>query len=127
MHGPTPGIQLCLPRGFGARYIGQPCGPAGQFGYDALQSPPVMDSELPHAFRGMVVEEGYNAGHQLVAPPQYGPGSNPYDTFPQPEYGQYYQRLGREPYVDYLYGYEAYRPIPESSYAIPSGMVGAIP
>jgi hypothetical protein len=122
-----PTVSPTRPMGFGTRYIGQPCGPAGEFGYDALQSPPVMDNELPHTFRGMVVEEGYNAGHQLVALPQSGPGPNPYDTYPQPEYDRYYQSVGREPYVDYLYEYDAYHPIPESSYAIPSGMVGLIP
>jgi len=123
------------PIGFGTPYVGQPCRPAGEF--DALQPPTVMDNELSHTFRGMVVEEGYNSGHQLVPLP---PGPNPqlhpislqtpptpYDTYPQAEYRQYFHGVRPEPQVDYLYGYDPYRPTPESSYAIPAGMVGVIP
>jgi hypothetical protein len=128
-----PAVYPTRPMGFGARYLGQPCGPTGEFGYDALQSPSVTDNELPRAFRGMVVEEGYN-----TCLPQSMPGTNlrlhpinlqppqmPYDSYRQAEYGQYYHRVGREPYADYRYGYDPY-PGPGSSYAVPRGMVGVI-
>ena len=122
----------------GGRYVGQPFGPTSHLGYDTLQSPPVVDNELSHTFRGMVVEEDYNPGHLPQSMP--GPAPNPqqcppnlqprtpYNIYPQADYAHYYNSVVREQYVDFAYGYDPYHPGPDRLvYVNPRGMSGAGP
>ncbi|KII88482.1 hypothetical protein PLICRDRAFT_110391 [Plicaturopsis crispa FD-325 SS-3] len=93
-------------------------------GYDSLQTSSVVDNELALGLRGMAVEDDYGVGQQngqyrqgAVAPGQ-GNGVSargpppmqqprpPYNGYPGADYSAYYSNQpGREPYMDYQYGY----------------------
>ena len=135
-----PAASPTRPIGFstGGRYVSQPFGLTGHLGYDTLQSPPVVDNELSHTFRGMVVEEDYNLGHLPLSMP--GPAPNPqqrppnlqprtpYNIYPQADYAHYYNSVVRERYVDHAYGYDPYHSGPDRLvYVNPRGMSGASP
>jgi hypothetical protein len=71
-------------------------------------------SQLALALRGMAVEDENNV-HQNpqasgvhLTPQHRGPPvpqPRPYGVYTQPDYNSYYLHPGREPYVDYPYGY----------------------
>lgn len=125
------------PKGFGgSSYTTQPGlqAPPSAGGYDGR---PTNVEDLSMALRGMVVEDDYGARQQQQQsqssqppPTQSNPQFGPPPPMPQPRgaYGNYPQDLGsyysmqtaREPYVEYQYGFDAYRgPVDPSLYASP--------
>jgi hypothetical protein len=101
-------------------------------GYDA--SSKIVENELVVALRGMAVEDEYTVGQQngqhrqqlgqqqqssghpanptvpqIRAPPVQQPRT-PYNAYGQADYSAYYSNAPtREAYMDYQYGYDAYR------------------
>lgn len=127
----------------GQQPSGLPASATGS-GYDSASK--IADNELVVALRGMAVEDDYTVGQhrqqmgqsqpsghpvnppipQIRAPPVQQPRA-PYNAYGQADYSAYYSNPPtREPYIDYQYGYDAYRGSTDLSvYSQANGMNGA--
>lgn len=109
--------------------------------YDTLQTSSAVNDELSLALRGMAVEDDYNvqnrqhgASSQSTSAQTSHPRAHPmpqprpYSGYPQADYPGYYSvPAGRESYVEYPYGYDAYRGPSDPSLYASSGVSSASP
>jgi hypothetical protein len=112
-------------------------------GYDSASK--IVENEIVVALRGMVVEDDYGVGQQngqhrqqmgqaqssshMANPalPQIRAPHirTPYNAYSQADYSAYYSNPPtREPYIDYQYGYDAYRGSTDLSTYPANGMNG---
>jgi hypothetical protein len=118
-----------------APYVAQASGIPGMFGYDVPQTPSVVETDLPLAFRGMVVEDNHQASRcPIPSMPSHGltphhrahtlhPPRTPFNIYPPTEYAQFYNNPGRESCIDHPYIYDVYRAGPDPSlYVAPRGV-----
>ncbi|KAF8628339.1 hypothetical protein AX15_003881 [Amanita polypyramis BW_CC] len=99
--------------------------------FETLQSAEVANNELSLALRGMAVEDEFTVqnrqhGSQNLpashprAPPVHQP-RGPYSGYAQADFSPYYSVPSGREYIEYSYGYEPYRAVPEPSlYASPA-------